>query len=76
MGRGDKRSKKGKRTVGSYGNVRPKAKKTTKAKAKAKTTKKKQFSPYPHFKPGFDLEAQTESRFKVEDSRAESSVFF
>jgi ribosomal small subunit protein bTHX len=42
MGKGDKRSAKGKRVVGSYGNSRPKAKKIeTKvvAKPKKKTVK-------------------------------------
>ena len=34
MGKGDKRSAKGKRTVGSYGNSRPKAKNTPKGKKK------------------------------------------
>jgi len=46
MGRGDKRTKKGKRTVGSYGNSRKKATKpgvvkSTKAPAAAKKKGKK-----------------------------------
>ncbi len=35
MGRGDQRSKKGKITVGSYGNTRPKPSKLRKIKAAA-----------------------------------------
>ena len=37
MGKGDKKTAKGKRVIGSYGNSRPKAKKTeTKVAAKPK----------------------------------------
>lgn len=32
MGKGDKKTAKGKRTVGSYGNARPKTKNTPKGK--------------------------------------------
>ncbi|NMC62750.1 MAG: 30S ribosomal protein THX [SAR324 cluster bacterium] len=39
MGRGDKKTKKGKIFKGSYGNVRPKASKVKKAKAAAKKKK-------------------------------------
>lgn len=42
MGRGDMKTKKGKRTAGSYGNTRPrkKTKSTTAAAPKAKAAKK------------------------------------
>jgi ribosomal small subunit protein bTHX len=39
MGRGDKRSAKGKRTVGSYGNSRPQRVKKTDVTAKPKVEK-------------------------------------
>lgn len=35
MGRGDRKSKRGKISSGSYGNTRPKTKKTTKKKVAA-----------------------------------------
>ena len=41
MGKGDTKTAKGKRVKGSYGNVRPKAKKVVKTKAKTTTTPKK-----------------------------------
>ncbi len=42
MGRGDKRTAKGKRSVGSHGNTRPAGKKVVKAaSAKAKKTTRK-----------------------------------
>ena len=41
MGKGDKRSKRGKLFKASYGNTRPKGKVIRKAKAAAKKTKKK-----------------------------------
>lgn len=41
MGRGDKRTRKGKITAGSYGKSRPKPAKQKKAAAKAKKSAKK-----------------------------------
>jgi ribosomal small subunit protein bTHX len=40
MGKGDKSSKKGKISAGTYGNTRRKKKKVTKVKVKAKPKKK------------------------------------
>jgi ribosomal small subunit protein bTHX len=39
MGRGDKRTAKGKRAIGSHGNTRPAGKKVVKAAASAKAKK-------------------------------------
>ncbi len=41
MGRGDKRTAKGKRTKGSYGNSRPQGEKAVKSVAAKKKTAKK-----------------------------------